>query len=51
MKNLMNMLAFILVAVVSLPAFANAPQSVEECQKAYAGDLAKTQTCIDGLKK
>ena len=51
MKNLIGMLAFTMVAVVSLPAFANAPQSVEECQKAHAGDHAKIQACIDGLKK
>jgi len=51
MKNLMNMLAFTLVAFVSLPAFANAPQSAEECQKAHAGDNVKIQACIDGLNK
>lgn len=50
MKSLMNMLVFTLVAAVSLPAFANAPQTVEECQQAFAGDDAKIQACIDGLK-
>ena len=51
MKNLMSMLVFAVVAAVSLPAFANAPQSAEECQKAHAGDHAKIQACISGLKK
>ena len=50
MKNLINMLVFTLVAAVSLPAFANAPQTVEECQQVFAGNDAKIQACIDGLK-
>lgn len=51
MKNLMNMLVFALVSVITLPALANTPQSAEECQKAHAGDNVKIQACIDGLKK
>jgi len=50
MKSLINMLVFTFVAAVSLPAFANAPQTVEDCQQAFAGNDAKIQACIDGLK-
>ncbi|WP_239292784.1 hypothetical protein [Candidatus Nitrotoga sp. 1052] len=52
MKNLMNMLVFALVSVVALPSFATSvPQSAADCQKAHAGDNAKIQACIVGLKK
>jgi|GEM_PF-2361557 len=50
MKNFMNMLVFVFVAAVSFPAFANAPETVEECQETYAGDEAKIEACIDGLE-
>ena len=52
MKNLMNMLVFTLVSVVTLPSFATStPQSAADCQKTHAGDNAKIQACIVGLKK
>lgn len=55
MKNLVNMLVFALATVVTLPALASAhpstPQSPADCQKSHAGDDAKIQACIDGLKK
>lgn len=55
MKNLVNMLVFTLVSVVTLPALANTPPSTPhspaDCQKSHAGDDAKIQACIDGLKK
>ena len=46
----MNLLALVFVAAVSLPAYANAPETVEECQETYAGDEAKIEACIDGLQ-
>ena len=52
MKNLLNMLAFSLVSVVSMLSFASAtPQSAADCQKTHAGDKDKIQACIAGLKK
>jgi len=55
MKNLVNMLVFALVSVVTLPALANpphsTPQSPADCHKSHAGDDAKIKACIDGLKK
>lgn len=52
MKILMNMLVFALISAVTLPSFATStPQSAADCQKAYAGDNAKIQACIVGLKK
>lgn len=59
MKNLVNMLVFALASVVTLPALASTPsapsgphpQSPSDCQKSHAGDDAKIQACIDGLKK
>jgi len=56
MKNLVNMLLFALASFVTLPALANPPstphpQSPADCQKSHAGDDAKIQACIDGLKK
>jgi hypothetical protein len=51
MKNLMNMLLFALVSIVTLPSFASTPQSAADCQKTHAGDKDKIQACITGLKK
>jgi hypothetical protein len=59
MKNLVSMLVFALMSAVTLPALAStpssapssAPQSPADCQKIHAGDEAKTQACIGGLKK
>ena len=52
MKNLLNMLAFTLISVVSMSSFASAtPQSAADCQKIHAHDKAKIQACIVGLKK
>lgn len=55
MKNLATILVLALMSAVTLPALAStppsAPQSPADCQKTHAGDDAKTQACIDGLKK
>jgi len=55
MKNFVSMLVFALMSAVTLPALASTPpstpQSPADCQKIHAGDDAKTQACIDGLKK
>ncbi|MEO6423730.1 MAG: hypothetical protein ABIR84_13935 [Candidatus Nitrotoga sp.] len=54
MKNFVNILVFALVSAVTLPALAKTPPSTPktpaDCQKVHAGDEAKIQACIDGLK-
>ncbi len=52
MKNFMDMLVFAVAVFVALPSYATStPQSAADCQKTHAGNHAKIQACIDGLKK
>ncbi len=50
-KRITTYVLALLVAIVFSPAFANPPQTPEDCQKIYAGDDVKVRACIDSLKR
>lgn len=50
-KRITTYVLVLMVAMAFSSAFANPPQTPEDCQKIYAGDDVKVRTCIDGLKK
>jgi hypothetical protein len=52
MKQTIMAILFAFVGSAVLPVFAaDAPKTPEDCKKAYAGDEAKIEACIQSLKK
>lgn len=51
MKLFATTLVFVLASTITLPVFAGAPQTPEDCQRIYAGDDASIQACIERLSQ
>ena len=50
-KQITTYVLALMVTMVLSPAFANPPQTPEDCQRIYAGDDVKVRACIDSLRK
>lgn len=50
-KRITTYILALMVSMAFSPAFANPPQTPEDCQKIYAGDDVKVRACIDSLKR